>query len=275
MAKTENRQPAAAERTSRHQDSREARRAERREQRRAIAGERRSRRDLRHALAAGRRSQRRAQRGEDRTRLGTRRQPEESRAAILAAAVEEFSEHGIAGARTDRIAHHARVNKALLYYYFKDKESLYHAVLDHVFGGLRDRVIPVLESGLPPRQRLLEYVGCYFDYIAANPKFPRVVQSEWMRVGAHGNPQMMRIAREYFAPIYKLIAELLRQGAEAGDFRVLNPMDLIPSMVGIVIFYFSTVPAMKALLKVDPLSKERIAERRKFVLDFMTEAVCL
>ena len=58
-------------------------------------------------------------------RLGSRGQPEESRAAILRAAVREFAEHGIAGARTDAIARAARVNKALLYYYFKDKETMY------------------------------------------------------------------------------------------------------------------------------------------------------
>jgi len=52
-------------------------------------------------------------------------------------------------------------------------------------------------------------------------------------------------------------------------------MDFMPSMVGVVIFYFSTVPAMKSLLKIDPLSKERIAERRKFVLDFISRAVFL
>src|ERR1700756_2467219 len=70
-------------------------------------------------------------------RMGSRGQPEESRAAILAAAAYEFAEHGIAGARTDTIAHEARVNKALLYYYFKDKETLYGAVLDDPFSGLR------------------------------------------------------------------------------------------------------------------------------------------
>ncbi|HEV7217637.1 MAG TPA: helix-turn-helix domain-containing protein, partial [Terriglobales bacterium] len=52
--------------------------------------------------------------------LGSRRQPEESRAAILQAAVREFADEGIAGARTDAIARAAKVNKALLYYYFKD-----------------------------------------------------------------------------------------------------------------------------------------------------------
>ena len=151
---------------------------------------------------------------------GTRRHPEKSRAAILRAAVAEFAEHGIAGARTDAIAHAARVNKALLYYYFKDKDALYEAVLDHVFSGLRERLMPVLESDLEPREKMLEYVGRYFDYIAANPRFPRVVQAEWMRMGPKGSPQMLRIAREYFAPIYRRVAEMLREGMrETGSFE--------------------------------------------------------
>src|SRR5271163_1538734 len=135
-------------------------------------------------------------------KLGTRGQPEESRAAILKAAVSEFAEHGIAGARTDTIAQAARVNKALLYYYFKDKDALYEAVLDHVFSGLRARVMPVLDSELPPRQKMLEYVGTYFDYIAANPRFPRVVQGEWLRSRV-GAARMQRIAKSYFRPIFE------------------------------------------------------------------------
>src|SRR5271166_7167934 len=134
-----------------------------------------------------------------RPRFGSRGQPEESRAAILKAAVGEFAEHGIAGARTDAIARAAHVNKALLYYYFKDKDALYEAVLDHVFSGLRARVMPVLESKLPPREKMLEYLGTYFDYIAANPRFPRVVQGEWMRSGT-GTARMQRVAKEYFHP---------------------------------------------------------------------------
>ena len=114
--------------------------------------------------------------------------------------------------------------------------------------------MPVLESKLEPREKLLQYLGCYFDYIAANPRFPRVVQAEWMRVGPKGSPQMLRIAREYFAPIYSRVAEMLREGAEKGQFRPVNPMDFLPSIVGVIIFYFSTAPAMKMMLKMDPLS---------------------
>jgi len=215
---------------------------------------------------------RRARAGRTPPRLGTRGQPEESRAAILKAAVTEFAEHGIAGARTDAIARAAHVNKALLYYYFKDKDALYEAVLDHVFSGLRARVMPVLESKLPPRQKMLEYLGAYFDYIAANPRFPRVVQAEWMRSGA-GSAPMQRVAKEYFRPIFLKLADVLREGIEAGEFRAVNPMDFLPSVVGVIIFYFSAAPLMKTLMKVDPLSVERIRERRKFVLNFISAAL--
>jgi len=206
-------------------------------------------------------------------RFGTRGQPEESRAAILKAAVGEFAEHGIAGARTDAIARAAHVNKALLYYYFKDKDALYAAVLDHVFGGLRDRVMPVLDSKLPPRQKMLEYLGTYFDYIAANPQFPRVVQAEWMRSGGKGSAPMQRVAKQYFRPIFQRLVEVLREGIATGEFRAVNPMDFLPSVAAVIVFYFAAAPVMKTLLKVDPLSKQRIRERRAFVLDFISAAL--
>ena len=205
-------------------------------------------------------------------RMGTRGRPEKSRASIQKAAEAEFAEHGIAGARTDAIARAAHVNKALLYYYFKDKDALYEAVLDHVFSGLRARVMPVLESALPPRQKLLEYLGTYFDYIAENPRFPRVVQSEWIRSGA-GTLRMQRVAKEYFRPIFEKLVRLLSQGTAAGEFRPVNPMDFLPSMAAVIVFYFTSAPLMKTLMKIDPLSKARIRERRAFVLDFISAAL--
>jgi TetR/AcrR family transcriptional regulator len=206
-------------------------------------------------------------------RLGTRGQPEESRAAILKAAVGEFAEHGIAGARTDAIARAAHVNKALLYYYFKDKDALYEAVLDQVFSGLRAQVTPVLDSDLPPRQKMLGYLGAYFDYIAANPRFPRVVQGEWVRSGSKGSAPMQRVARKYFRPIFEKVSEVLQEGIRTGEFRAVNPMDFLPSVVAVIVFYFTTAPLMKALMKVDPLSEERIRERRAFVLEFISAAL--
>src|ERR1700739_5114214 len=106
-------------------------------------------------------------------RMGTRGQPEESRAAILKAAAHEFAQHGIAGARTDAIAREARVNKALLYYYFKDKETLYGAVLDNAFSGLKDTVLRELDGHKSPRDKIMAYVGAFFVFLASDQISPR------------------------------------------------------------------------------------------------------
>jgi len=76
---------------------------------------------------------------------------EDSRSAILRAAIKLFAEEGEAGARTDTIARAAGVNKALLHYYFGTKEALYGAVLEEVFTGLAERFRQVL--GGPERCR--------------------------------------------------------------------------------------------------------------------------
>ncbi len=80
--------------------------------------------------------------------------------------MSEFAQEGVAGARTDAIARSAGVNKALLYYYFEDKEALYRAVLDQVFGGVRAAIHEALSQDLSPREKLARYVCAHFDYIA-------------------------------------------------------------------------------------------------------------
>ena len=76
-----------------------------------------------------------------------------TRDRILRAAIREFSEHGLAGARTSAIASAARVNKALLYYYFRDKEALYTAALEEVAGKVAGDAIAVLDLGCSPGER--------------------------------------------------------------------------------------------------------------------------
>jgi len=207
-------------------------------------------------------------------RLGSRGRPEQSRATILQAAIREFAQRGIAGARTDAIAHAARVNKALLYYYFRDKETLYGAALDHAFGQMGEHLLEVLNRNLPPRDKVLTYVGTYFDYIASH-KFNRdLVQMEMMRTG-HGSPHLKRIAKQYFQPLFVRLSEVVRNGIAAGEFRAINPLQFVPSMVALVVFYFISAPVMKTVAGFDPLSPERIADRRAAVLDFISAALFL
>jgi TetR/AcrR family transcriptional regulator len=208
-------------------------------------------------------------------RMGSRGQPEESRAAILRAAAQEFAELGIAGARTDAIARAARVNKALLYYYFKDKETLYGAVLDNAFSGMKTNIFHVLDSDLPPREKILAYVGAYFDFIASNQIYPKLMQREMMRAREGDSVHINRLVKTYFQPIYRRVGELLHKGIAEGEFRKVDPVHFIPSMVAMIVFYFSSAPVMQRIVRFNPLTPERIAERRAAVLDFISAALFL
>jgi TetR/AcrR family transcriptional regulator len=205
--------------------------------------------------------------------MGSRGQPEESRAAILRAAAHEFADHGIAGARTDAIAREARVNKALIYYYFKDKETLYGAVLEDAFSGLKLAVFRVLDSDLAPREKLLAYVGAYFDFVASNQMYPRVMQREMMRAREGQSQLMDKLIKNSIQPIFARVSELMRQGIAAGEFRAVNPVHFVPSMVAMIVFYFSNAPMMQKIVGFNPLTRERIAERRAAVLDFISAAL--
>jgi TetR/AcrR family transcriptional regulator len=206
-------------------------------------------------------------------RLGSRGRPEETRASILEAATREFAQEGVAGARTDAIARAARVNKALLYYYFKDKEALYGAVVDYVFSGLSERVLAALNSNLPPRQKYLAYVGAHFDYIASNPVLPRIAQREWMSAGRNASPHLRRIVQRYLRPIFIKVSTVLREGIAANEFRPVDPIQFVPSTIAIIVSYFANAPLLAMIAPGDPLSPERIAARRAAVLDFVSAAL--
>jgi TetR/AcrR family transcriptional regulator len=206
-------------------------------------------------------------------RLGSRGRPEQSRAAILQAAVREFSREGVAGARIDAIARSARVNKALLYYYFKDKEALYSAVLDQVFGGLTIAVNVAFALNVPPREKILSYVRAHFDYVAAHPLYPRIVQGEMMSTGRNGSSQLDRIVKQYFRPLASQLSQALTEGMAAGDFRPVDPRQVVPSIISVIVFYFTNAPAMRSMTGIDPLQPKQIASRRAAVLDFISAAL--
>lgn len=204
---------------------------------------------------------------------GPRGNPEATRDAILEAALHEFATEGVAGARTDAIARAAGVNKALLYYYYQDKEALYGAVLDHVFRGLVARVTSVLDQDLPPREKILAYTAAHFDYIAESPIYPKVFLGEMIRGGRQISPHIERIVTQYFRPLQRRLVETFREGIARGEMRAVDPQNFIFSMVAMNVFYFASVNFLRTMMDADPLAAERIAARRAAVLDVLNAAL--
>jgi TetR/AcrR family transcriptional regulator len=209
--------------------------------------------------------------GQARARLGSRGKPEQSREAILQAAIREFAREGVAGARTDAIAKAAKVNKALLYYYFRDKDALYGAALEQVFRERDAVLMPILKENTPPGEKLLRYVAAFFDFLASHPQHREMVQREMFMLPRR--PHAQRVVKTYMKPLFEELLKLFRDGIAAGVFRPVDPMQFIPSMAAVVVHYFGTAPFIKLMTQQDPLSPERIAARRAAVLDFISAAL--
>ena len=205
------------------------------------------------------------------TRLGSRGQPEESRTAILQAAIREFAREGVAGARTDAIARAAKVNKALLYYYFRDKDALYLAALEHIFRERDAVLMPILHENSPPGEKILHYVGAFFDFLASHPDQRQMVQREMFLHTRQAS--VMRVVKEHMQPLFEGLLKVFEEGMSQGVFRPIDPMQFIPSMAAVVVHYFGSAQFIKLMTNEDPLTPEKLAARRAAVLDFISAAL--
>src|SRR5580693_6361014 len=106
----------------------------------------------------------------------------EARERILDAALRIFSVDGLAGARTDRIAAAAGVNKALLYYYFESKENLYNATLEMIAARVRDSSMAVFLRQATAGERIVRFALNHFDRILSQREFQSMMQQEMIRV---------------------------------------------------------------------------------------------
>ena len=188
---------------------------------------------------------------------------------ILRAAEEHFAERGLAGARIGAIARTARVNKALLYYYFAGKEELHRFTLTTLFRQLREQTIAALDRSGSPREQLLRYINSYFDFMVAHPNYPRLFERELMSQ----EPRLVGLVQENLRPLHGRLTTVIRAGIAAGEFRRVDPQHTLFSLVAMTVFYFAAVPVLTELWRADPLAPRRVAARRRAILDFVENAL--
>ena len=194
--------------------------------------------------------------------------PDDSRGAILRAAIAEFAEQGEAGARTDAIAQAAGVNKALIHYYFGTKEALYAAVLEEVFTGLAERFRQLLNGPGSPGERLLRYYLAHFDHLAGSNSFARLLGHELMRARAGQSTRISQIVSICFAPLHAALVATLDAGMASGELRRLDPGHAVLSLTGANDFYFISAPFFREITGRDPRDPAMLARQRPALLDF-------
>lgn len=189
----------------------------------------------------------------------------ETRAAILAAAADAFAESGLAGARTDAIAHAAGVNKAMLYYYFQSKDRLYEAVVENHFAEFNRRALQVLAAPGSARSVLLHYVNLHFDFIMERHRYARIYQQLMM---AGGRP-LEQLVRKYFVPRSTALDRVLEHGMRTGEFRRADRRHTAISIVALIVFYFSASQVLQFLGQPDAYDRVSLKTRKREVLGFI------
>lgn len=194
------------------------------------------------------------------------RDADRSQAIILAAARDEFAEHGLGGARMDRIAERAGLNKRLIYYYFEDKEQLFRAVLEQAYRHIREeeRTLKLLE--LKPAEAVRRLVEFTWDYYLAHPEFLSLLNSANLHRGRH--LEASRRAREMNSPLIEMLAHILERGRKEGSFRGgIDPLQLYVSIAALSYFYLSNSHTLSAVFGRDLLSAKARNERLTHMCD--------
>jgi TetR/AcrR family transcriptional regulator len=186
---------------------------------------------------------------------------------ILSAAEEHFAAQGLAGARTDQIALAAHANKAMLYYYFGNKRRLHRAVLENLLRQFRSRVLAPPKS-LSAREKLIEIVSGYFDFLATHPNYPRLVQREAMESG-----RFDWMAREYFRPLHQMLARTFTEGMASSEFRTLDAEQMAQLAMGVTTSYFAAAPILSQVVGHNVLAPQAVAARKRALLDFLRHGV--
>jgi len=177
--------------------------------------------------------------------------PRDSRATrelLLAAATEEFAEHGLAGARIDRIAERAGANKRLLYVYFGDKDALFDAVVDRQ-AGLLAEAVPLTPGDLG------SYAVARFDHMLKHPQAARL--AAWR---SFERPEPADAERRGYADKVAAVAQAQRGGQLYDGMPALDMFALVLRMSD---SWLSAPPALLALAGEDPLSPGRLRQHRE------------
>jgi TetR/AcrR family transcriptional regulator len=184
---------------------------------------------------------------------------------IVVAARKVFAQRGLSGARMDEIARVAGVNKALPYYYFRNKEELHRFVLETMIAQISAQMESPVVLEMDPPQRVLALVNLTFDFVMRNPAYPRLIQREMMS----DRRPLHWMVEAYSRPLHLRLVKTIQDGIRRKEFRAVNPDQMVFTIFGMIMFYFSTGPLASQIWNRDIWNPRNVEQRRHAVLDFL------
>jgi len=188
---------------------------------------------------------------------------------ILESARTVFHQKGFNGARMQEIADLAGINKALLHYYFRNKESLFEKVFNETFAQLASKMSEIFLSEMTLMSKIEIFVNFYFNFIS---RHSFVVQ--FIINALHDKPEQLRdiILKQNLAP--ELLLEQIRKQLREEMGLEIDPLHIYVNILGLVIFPVVAKPLIQSLFQ---FSDERMdlfyEQRKKIVPTFIANAL--
>jgi AcrR family transcriptional regulator len=168
----------------------------------------------------------------------------ETEMAIIQAAKRVFHKNGFDGARMQEIADEAGINKALLHYYFRNKDKLFAAVFKDAFMQSFRPLIQIMMSDEELEVKVPRFVNHYLDQILANPFIPGFVLHELSR-----NPdRLISLINEHTMIKTSKFIQQIQQGTLSGRYRPIDPKQAVAHLVSMIVFPFIAKPMIKFAL---------------------------
>lgn len=206
------------------------------------------------------------------------RDPERTKEAILKAAVEEFVEHGYHGARMQVIADRARVNKAMIYYYFKNKNTVYGEIIYRGKEMILVNLERIKNDDMPVEEKIGEIFDAYVEVFADERGYFRLLAYEVLRGGKevirHLSENTGRIP---YHPVTGNIYKYFEKKMKKNEIRRVNILQLIVSIVSqaapvyLARSVFENVTEKMGIGRT--LFKQMVKGRKKFVINLVMEGL--
>jgi AcrR family transcriptional regulator len=194
--------------------------------------------------------------------------PEANRARIVAAAIDEFAARGFKGASMDAIAARTDTTRALINYYFGSKEKLYIAVLERVYGEIRDAEARLDLDHLAPEDAVRRIVAFTYNYYVAHEGFVRLVVAENQARGRH--LRKSKAIRTLNRPIIDLLSHVIVRGQAEGRFRPdVDPVEVHKAIAALGIFNVANRYTFAAIFQRDMGAEGDVAQRCGIVAEMI------
>lgn len=170
----------------------------------------------------------------------------DSRALLLDAAEARFAVQGFDSTTIKEIAGDANVNSALLYYYFADKEALYHEVVSRLITRLAAEMVSAFSPTDTPEETLRAFILRQGRTLDANPRFRKLIARELID---HDARHAQAAIRHFAASTFDRLRETIAAGQRSGHFRDdIDPRLAAISIVGQTAYFHFARPAVEILL---------------------------